>query len=58
MFYHLTGLIGVYFLEIINYIEHYGLERKEISPGVYEKVTVMHSWNAPYRVSNAIMFKL
>lgn len=26
------------FLEIVNYIEHYGLSRKEIAPGVYEKV--------------------
>ena len=58
MFFHITGLFGVLLLEIINYIEHYGLQRKEISPGVYEKVTIMHSWNAPYKFSNAIVFKL
>lgn len=25
-------------LEIINYVEHYGLRRKEIAPGKYERV--------------------
>jgi alkane 1-monooxygenase len=52
------GLLGVFFLEVINYIEHYGLRRKEVSAGVFEKVTIMHSWNAPYRLSNATVFKL
>ena len=27
---------GIIFLEVVNYLEHYGLSRKEISPGVYE----------------------
>ena len=33
-------------LEVVSYIEHYGLRRKEISPGKYERTTIMHSWNA------------
>lgn len=65
-FYGYTGLIfflgvaiiSVIFLETINYIEHYGLERKEISPGVYEKVNIKHSWNAPHRLTNYLLFKL
>ena len=43
------GVVGVLFLETVNYIEHYGLLRKEVSPGVFEKVNIMHSWNAPHR---------
>ena len=33
-------------LEVVNYVEHSGLRRKEISPGKYERISVMHSWNA------------
>ena len=33
-------------LEVINYVEHYGLRRKEIAPGKYERISIMHSWNA------------
>lgn len=34
-------------LETINYVEHYGLRRKEIAKGLYEPVDIHHSWNAP-----------
>lgn len=54
----ITGLISILFLETVNYIEHYGLQRKEISPGVYEKVDFTHSWNAPHRLTNYLLFKL
>ena len=50
--------MSVIILESINYIEHYGLSRKEISPGVYEPVDITHSWNAPHRISNYLLFKL
>ena len=49
---------SVFFLESINYLEHYGLERKEVSPGEYEKVNITHSWNAPHRITNYVLFKL
>jgi len=54
-----VGLISSAILEIINYIEHYGLKRRFISPlGKYENVTIHHSWNAPFRVSNYLLLKL
>ena len=53
-----TAVIGILLLEIINYLEHYGLQRKLISPGVYEKVNIYHSWNTPHRLSNYLLFKL
>ena len=53
-----TGLFGALVLEAINYIEHYGLQRKEIAPGEYEKVNISHSWNTSHRVSNYFLFKL
>lgn len=45
-------------LEAVDYIEHYGITRKEISPGVYEKVNPMHSWNANFIYSNYLLFQL
>lgn len=54
----LTAINSVFYLEAINYIEHYGLLRKEIEPGIYEKVNISHSWNAPHRFSNYLLFKL
>ena len=37
---------GVFYLELVNYVEHYGLERKKDEDGVYETVNFMHSWNS------------
>ncbi len=45
-------------LEVINYVEHYGLCRKEVRPGRYEKVKPHHSWNANQKISNLFLFRL
>ena len=52
------GFGAILMLEIINYVEHYGLRRKQLPDGTYEKVTIRHSWNAPHRISNYLLFKL
>lgn len=44
-------------LEIINYVEHYGLLRKRVD-GRYEPVREEHSWNADFAVSNWVLFNL
>ena len=49
---------SIFYLENINYIEHYGLRREKLANGSYEKVTIRHSWNAPHRFTNYILFKL
>jgi len=56
--YVLLSMKSIMDLEAINYVEHYGLTRKELSPGVYEKVTIRHSWNAPQRLSNYFLYKV
>lgn len=53
-----SGFGSICLLEIINYIEHYGLQRKRLANGTYEKVTIRHSWNAPHRFSNYLFYKL
>lgn len=52
------GLIAAATLEVINYVEHYGLQRAAIAPGRYARVTHRHSWNAPQRYSNWLLFEL
>lgn len=44
-------------LEIINYVEHYGLQRRRVD-GRYEPVREEHSWNADFAVSNWVLFNL
>jgi alkane 1-monooxygenase len=48
----------IFFQETINYIEHYGLKRKKDENGIFEPVNIKHSWNAPHRYTNYILFKL
>jgi alkane 1-monooxygenase len=57
-FFLLQGLFAALSLEIINYIEHYGLERRRLADGRYERTTHLHSWNSGYRLSNALLFQL
>lgn len=58
IFWILQGLFAVLSLEAVNYIEHYGIMRKEISPNKYERVNPLHSWNASQKVSNWFLFQL
>jgi len=53
-----TAFFGIIVLEIINYIEHYGLRRKEISHGVYESVKLKHSWNSSHQLGRIMLFEL
>lgn len=45
-------------LEIINYVEHYGLHRRRRADGGYERTTHQHSWNSSYMVTNLFLFQL
>jgi alkane 1-monooxygenase len=54
----LQSLIAIQLLELVNYIEHYGLVRKEVAPGRYESVKPMHSWEARETLTNFILIKL
>jgi len=52
------GLAAISLLEVINYIEHYGLRRKLIREGRYEPPAIRHSWNADSWLSNIILIQL
>lgn len=50
--------VAVWQLELVNYIEHYGLTRKYLGEGRYEHVKPRHSWNASHRASNWLLINL
>ncbi|MBI5336268.1 MAG: alkane 1-monooxygenase [Mycolicibacterium rufum] len=52
------ALIGVFLLETINYLEHYGLRRQRRADGCYEQVRPSHSWNSNSVISNVFLFHL
>jgi alkane 1-monooxygenase len=50
--------VAVWQLELVNYIEHYGLTRRHLGQGKYEHVQPRHSWNADHRASNWLLINL
>ena len=49
---------GWQFLSTSNYIEHYGLLRRKLPDGRYERCRPEHSWNADHVVSNLMLYHL
>jgi len=49
---------GAFQLTSANYIEHYGLQRRRLADGRYERCAPHHSWNSNHLVSNLIVFQL
>ncbi len=50
--YLLQSLVAMTLLRAVDYVEHYGLPRKLLPNGRYERTAPRHSWNASHRVSN------
>lgn len=49
---------AIWQLELVNYVEHYGLTRKHLGDGKYEHVLPQHSWNAAQKASNWLLINL
>jgi alkane 1-monooxygenase len=56
--YLLASGIGIFLLETVNYIEHYGLSRKETATGYYERAMPAHSWNSNHVIGRLMLFEL
>ncbi|MEK7482724.1 MAG: alkane 1-monooxygenase [Planctomycetota bacterium] len=52
------SIVAFTLLEIVNYLEHYGLSRRLLENGRYETPTIFHSWNAHYLVTNLLLLEL
>ncbi len=54
----LAATVGFLLLETVNYIEHYGLQRKEVAAGKFERAQPQHSWNSNHVLGRLMLFEL
>jgi alkane 1-monooxygenase len=54
----IQAVIGFSLLEVVNYLEHYGLRRNKREDGRYERCLPEHSWNSNNVASNVLLYHL
>jgi len=54
----IQAVIGFSLLEVVNYLEHYGLRRQKREDGRYERCLPAHSWNSNNVASNVLLYHL
>jgi len=58
LYFLFAAFMGILLLETVNYIEHYGLRRKETAPGKFERAMPQHSWNSNHVLGRLMLFEL
>jgi alkane 1-monooxygenase len=56
--YFIAAVYGIAILESQNYFAHYGLRRKKLENGRYERVDARHSWNSDHIIGRVLLFEL
>ena len=54
----IQAVYGFSLLEVVNYLEHYGLCRQKKADGRYERCEPEHSWNSNHMVTNLFLYHL
>lgn len=54
----IQAVYGFSLLEVVNYLEHYGLQRRKNPDGRYERCEPEHSWNSNHTVTNLFLYHL
>ena len=54
----IQAILGFSLLEVVNYLEHYGLLRQKREDGRYERCLPEHSWNSNNVASNVLLYHL
>ena len=57
----IQGIVGFSLLEVINFMEHYGMLRQKVGVGErqrYERVDPSHSWNSNNIATNVLLYHL
>jgi alkane 1-monooxygenase len=56
----IQAVVGFSLLEVVNYLEHYGLlrEKRDDGSGRYERTQPWHSWNSDNVSSNVLLYHL
>jgi len=58
LFMAVAAVYGGSLLEVVNYLEHYGLMRERRADGSYERCQPKHSWNSNHVVTNVLLYHL
>ncbi|MFN4008158.1 MAG: alkane 1-monooxygenase [Chitinophagaceae bacterium] len=58
LYYIAAAVVGFLLLETVNYVEHYGLSRKQTATGSFERTMPHHSWNSNHVIGRLILFEL
>ena len=58
IFLALQGVYAASMLEVVNYVEHYGLLRQKDANGQYVRCAPEHSWNSNHIVGNIVLYHL
>lgn len=53
-----AAFMGILLLETVNYIEHYGLQRKLTGENSFERTMPQHSWNSNHAFGRILLFEL
>jgi alkane 1-monooxygenase len=53
-----AAAVGVGLLQLVNYVEHYGLLRQRTAAGLYERVQPHHSWNSEHLLGRIVLYEL
>ena len=54
----LQGIYAASMLEVVNYVEHYGILRQKDQNGEYVRCAPEHSWNSNHIVGNILLYHL
>ncbi|WP_377325637.1 fatty acid desaturase [Pimelobacter simplex] len=57
----LQAVVGFSLLEVVNYMEHYGMLRQKVGAGAkqrFERVAPSHSWNSNNIATNVLLYHL
>ena len=51
-----AAAVGYLLFQLVNYVEHYGLLRRQTAPGTYERVQPHHSWNSEHALGRILLY--
>lgn len=54
----IQAVVGIWLLESVNFLEHYGMKRAKLENGRYERVNPSHSWNSNNIGTNVLLYHL
>lgn len=57
-YYLLSTIVALFLLAASNYVNHYGLFRRELEDKTIEPVGAQHSWNSDFKLSRWLLFEL